>query len=123
MGALRLPLLQRSLSATIRRLILAMGQREGERAALPLAAGQPDSAAQDADELADEREPQPGPAVVARERVGHLIEAIEDARLLSLRDTDSAVLDLDDHPRILRRRRPRQHDHAADVLQRARASH
>jgi hypothetical protein len=48
--------------------------------------------------------------MVARQRVGHLIEPIEDPRLLAFGDTDAIVLHLDHDPGSRGRGRPRGFD-------------
>ena len=39
------------------------------------------------------------PAVVARKRVGHLVEAVEDPRQLGFGDADAIILDIHHYPR------------------------
>ena len=68
-------------------------QIQGERAALPVDAGQPDFAAQQHGQFAADRQAQAGAAVFARRAGVGLLECLEDEPLLLRRDADAGVLD------------------------------
>ena len=68
-------------------------QVEGEGAALPVDAGEPDLAAEQHGQLAADGQAQAGAAVFARGAGVGLLEGLEDEPLLLRRDADAGVLD------------------------------
>ena len=68
-------------------------QPHGERRSYPLGALRRDRPAQPADQLAGDRQPQPGAAVAPARRGVRLVEFVEDVRKLAFRDADPAVAD------------------------------
>ena len=72
---------------------VAQRQVEGERAALPVDAGEPDFAAEQHGQLAADGQAEAGAAVFARRAGVGLLEGLEDEPLLLRRDADAGVLD------------------------------